>query len=382
VATAPDGTLTADLIVFDRGAGNTITDNSQFSQAVTVANATVYTASFFLKAATGADVGKQIGIRGVAGVGYGVITLTADWVRYTRTETSSSTSGSIQLGNRGTITTDNTVSVHAWQGQLELGSVATQPKKTEGTTTAYSAVVAPITDAIPVTGTIIVWDNMVNAYPSGYNARIFDSEDLSTTYVQLVKDLSSVNRLGIKVHNNTYVQSGDLQWQPSNQRKRWFFAMTFDGTNVDVYRGDVQGNIEKVIDTTYTPSTAAIRDIFLGSAFDSLAQIGASFLDIMTYDEVMTEAEIEDIYYGAIPVFQQTGYAGTFVDKFRQKVQAEPSSTYDTTLESTVLADWSEDIFGVYDADASAFFSRGFEDGATLENLDATNTFILALKAL
>jgi hypothetical protein len=277
---------------------------------------------------------------------------------------------------------DGTSGIFIWGAQLETGSVATQYKPTTSGTTAYSAVVAPITDAIPVTGTIIVWDNMVNAYASGFSHRIFDSEDLSTTFLRIRKNDVDVNKLDIMVHNNTAALSSDLQWHPTNQRKRWFFAMTFNGTTVQVYRGDVQGNISKVIDTTYTPSNAAIRDMFLHTSAGGSGQIGASFLDIMTYDDVMTEAEIEEIYYGTIPVFQQTGYAGTFVDKFRQKVQAEPSSTYDTTLESTVLADWSVDIFGVYDADASAFFTRGFEDGATLENLDATNTFILALKAL
>jgi hypothetical protein len=145
-AVAPDGTTTADLIVFNRGAGNTIADQSVFSQAPTVVNATAYTASFFLKAATGADVGKQIAIRAVGLAGYVTITLTADWVRYTRTETSTSTTGNIELASRGTVTTENTVSVHAWQAQLETGAVATSPIVTTGSTANRVA------DSVTLTG--------------------------------------------------------------------------------------------------------------------------------------------------------------------------------------------------------------------------------------
>ena len=269
--------------------------------------------------------------------------------------------------------------------QMELGTYAKPVIRTTGTAVASVATVAPIVDAIPTTGTIILWNNMVNAYnAAGFDQRIFGSEDLSSTFLQLVKDVSNTNKLHVRVHNNTEAETADLQWQPVNQFKRWFFAMTFNGTTVELWRGDHQGNISKVLSTTYTPGTVAIRDMFPGSRAtgDTSTQTSQSFTDIMTYDAVMTAQEIQNIFYGTIPVFQETAYAGTFVDKFRQKVQAEPSSTYDTTDEAEVLADWSVDIFGVYDADASAFFSRGFDDGATLENLDATNTFILALKAL
>ena len=227
--------------------------------------------------------------------------------------------------------------------QMEQSAYAEPVVRTSGTAVASVGTIAPIPDAIPVTGTIIVWDNMVNAYNLIGN-RIFDSEDLSTTYLRLFKDITNTEQLRITVHNNTSVYSANLLWQPTNQRKRWFFAMTFNGTDVEVYRGDVQGNIEKVIDTTYTPGTAAIRDLYLHTTAAGEGQVGASFLDIMTYDEVMTEDEITEIFYGSIPVFQQTAYAGTFVDKFRQKVQAETGSTYDTTLEAEVLADWSTEL--------------------------------------
>jgi hypothetical protein len=131
-AVAPDGTTTADLIVFDRGAGNTINDRSEITQAPTVVSATTYNTSIYLKAATGGDVGKQIALRGVDQSVWVTITLTANWVRYERASVSASTAGTILLANRGTLTADNTVSVHAWQGQIELGSVASYRIITSG----------------------------------------------------------------------------------------------------------------------------------------------------------------------------------------------------------------------------------------------------------
>ena len=124
-ATAPDGTLTADLIVFNRGAGNTLSDQSDVVQTLGAAVPAVsYTFSVWMKAATGGDVGKQLALRTVAGSGYGVITLTADWVRYSRTEIGATSNGG-EINTRGTVTVENSVSAHVWGAQLERGSVAT-----------------------------------------------------------------------------------------------------------------------------------------------------------------------------------------------------------------------------------------------------------------
>jgi hypothetical protein len=175
-AVAPDGTTTADLIVFDRGAGNLVADRSIISQGPTVVSATTYTASVFLKAATGADVGKEIAIRGVGGVTYITITLTADWVRYSRTEASVSTTGNIELANRGTFTADNTVSVHIWQAQLETGSVATSPIVTTAGTASRVADSVTLSSASSLIGqtegTLYVDFNMRNTGAEGYVARL------------------------------------------------------------------------------------------------------------------------------------------------------------------------------------------------------------------
>jgi hypothetical protein len=187
-AVAPDGTTTADLIVFDRGVGNTITDNSQISKTPTVVSATAYTASFYLKAGTVGDVGKQIGIRGVARGAYQVVTLTNSWVRYSSAETSIDTSGSILIASRGTVTTDNTVSVHVWQGQLELGSVATSIIPTVASTANRVA------DSVTLTGaSSLIGQSAGSAYMElewrndGVSRRMWTIDDVGTQNLRVSK---------------------------------------------------------------------------------------------------------------------------------------------------------------------------------------------------
>lgn len=121
-ALAPDNTMTADRVDFNRGAGNLVADRSLLTQAPSGITSTTYVGSIWLKAATSGDIGKQIGIRTVGSTTYGVVTLTDDWVRVTRVETGSSSN--FELASRGTATADNQVSVLIWGAQLELGSTA------------------------------------------------------------------------------------------------------------------------------------------------------------------------------------------------------------------------------------------------------------------
>jgi hypothetical protein len=121
---APDGTTTADTVVFNRGAGNASSDFSQIQQVVNLAVSGTYTLSVYAKATTSGDVGKQFYIRAKNNLVSG--SLTSSWVRYTNTETGvASGNTNVIIGNRGTFTTDNSVSVDLWGAQLETGSVAT-----------------------------------------------------------------------------------------------------------------------------------------------------------------------------------------------------------------------------------------------------------------
>ena len=133
--TSPDGTQNAETIVFNRGAGNTISDLTALQQSITIPTTGAYILSVYAKASTSGDVGKQVFLR-LGGAGLLIpITLTQNWVRYSRAETSvASGSQIIQIGNRGTITADNTVSVDLFGAQVEAGAYPTTYIRTEATT--------------------------------------------------------------------------------------------------------------------------------------------------------------------------------------------------------------------------------------------------------
>ena len=176
-ATAPDGTLTADSIVFNRGAGNTVGDQSSIAQAPTVLNAT-YTQTVWLKAATPADVGKQLGLRNVAASSFVTVTLTADWVRYTRTETGAIANW--EITNRGTITTSNTVTALVWGAQLLTAADVT------ATGNAYQRIAAAtVYDTAAVFRPYLAFDGVDDSLST--SAINFTSTDKMTAFAGLSK---------------------------------------------------------------------------------------------------------------------------------------------------------------------------------------------------
>jgi len=122
---APDGTTTAESIVFDRNAVSGSANFSQIQQVVSLATSGTYTLSVYAKATTSGDVGKGFYIRAKNNLVSGA--LTSSWVRYTSTETGvASGNTNVIIGNRGDFTPDSSVSVDLWGAQLEVGSTASE----------------------------------------------------------------------------------------------------------------------------------------------------------------------------------------------------------------------------------------------------------------
>jgi hypothetical protein len=123
VATAPDGTMTADRVNFL----NQADPDTGLSQTYTTAVSQPYTNSIFVKG-EGTDIGKQIRVRirrqtGTANFVNATITLTADWQRVSTNYTTLADNTSVQVVYSSAV--GGAVTALIWQAQFELGSVAT-----------------------------------------------------------------------------------------------------------------------------------------------------------------------------------------------------------------------------------------------------------------
>lgn len=122
-AIAPNGTLTADKVVLNTGAGTTTSDQSTISWSTTALTGLTVTWSVYLRGSVG---GEQV-LLGQQDGGYGpLITLTTEWQRYTRTAVVATGTRAFSFGVRQGIygTINSTATIYAWGAQVVEGTEA------------------------------------------------------------------------------------------------------------------------------------------------------------------------------------------------------------------------------------------------------------------
>jgi len=291
VATAPDGTTTADRIDFDRGAGNTGSDFSQLNRSITIAVTGDYTQTIWLKAATGADVGKQIAIRNVAGASYLVITLTADWVRYARTEnTTTLGSKTFDLINRATYSADNTVSVLAWGAQLEVGSFASSYIGTAGASVTRASDLPTVT---PISsfynqdeGTVFVQQSQVAI---GLSSRFLEISNSDASFRKPLLSIGASNTTSFTTLGGaTNGVSGSGNTVSANTVYKVACAY-----KTNDFRGALNGTIQTA-DTTVDVTTPIVDRMTIGySTSAPTTQISSHIQKVEYYPTRLTDARMQ-----------------------------------------------------------------------------------------
>jgi hypothetical protein len=109
--TAPNGTLTADQLIFAAA-------DISLLQTVTITSGISYAVSIWIKGTVGETI--RFTANGIPGGSN--VTLTGGWTRYSFVGTSNSTSGSLNISTFGGATARN---IYVWGAQLEVGSAAT-----------------------------------------------------------------------------------------------------------------------------------------------------------------------------------------------------------------------------------------------------------------
>jgi hypothetical protein len=173
----PLGGNQAFRIDFNRG-GNAIADRSEVTQTISSVLTGQNVLSVWVKAATNDDIGKDIAIRHVGTGVYGVVTLTADWVRVSRVETAAGSANNISFGSRGGANTSTTVSALVYQMQLESGAI---PTPIQNVTTAFDVTEAGQRDCYGVQG-----DGIDDGYSTAGNVD-FSATDAVTIFAAMRK---------------------------------------------------------------------------------------------------------------------------------------------------------------------------------------------------
>jgi hypothetical protein len=169
VAIAPDGNLTADLVVFNINNGTSSADISQIQQNLSLTSS-IHTFSIYAKSSD--NITRIVKVVMPSGNVFN-ITITADWQRFTITDTTVGT-GAIRLRLRGNESTAKIANLHLWGAQLESGSNATSYIPTTTASVTRNADVISktgISDLIGQTEGTVFLDYQHNASEKGQ--RIF-----------------------------------------------------------------------------------------------------------------------------------------------------------------------------------------------------------------
>jgi len=305
---APDGTLSATKMFFDKGTGSSTTD---FSILQTSFSSQSNTASVYLRS----DTAQKIMIRNSST--FQLIDVSTDWVRINKTDSG----GSIQIGLRsGYVSGEpNTSTIYVWGAQVESGTTASAYRRTNGTTVTDATLISSATDSQKD-----ILGNAVRVKGSGFNldgtgyAEVLDDASINPTtnisfscwfYSNSENDKGLLSKWTNGSGYMLYKQTNTLRGYINGTFKTtavipqtgWIYACcTFDGSNIKVYTIvpndlDAQGNqIVNVAVQSYSSTiTNSSDELEIGRYnMQSNSQYSDIIDDAQVYDVRLTQSEI------------------------------------------------------------------------------------------
>jgi hypothetical protein len=256
-AVSPDGSMNADVVVFNIGAGTSSSDLSQLASGSFSLAAASYATSVYLKTTDGTT--KQMSLTSPSGI-FTSITVTADWQRF-NIITTGALAGELRIRLRGNESTSSSASVAIWGAQLEAGAYATSYIPTLGTSVTRVADAASktgISSLIGSTAGSVFFEGVYDSVNT-VNTRFFSLKGAGTTYQNLmIFQDNQDGTFNIQFVDSSVTSIVNITWTHGLTNGQSFkVAVAYASNDVIVY----QNGVSKGTDTSYTPIT--FSDLYL-----------------------------------------------------------------------------------------------------------------------
>jgi hypothetical protein len=212
VSIAPDGTLSADRIVFDKGTGNDGADQSSIDQNYSTVAGSPTSAFVWLRSATSSNYLILLDFGGLSseGVDYpSLVTVTPAWQRFEiRIASVPDANRRMIIRLRGFFGTSNFADVFIWGAQQEIAPFASSYIPTTTAAVTAPADVASLTGTNfskwfnPVQGTFVIVSNASVNAPAGRHMQVSGSLSSST--------LSITNGFGLPAERRFDVENAGV----------------------------------------------------------------------------------------------------------------------------------------------------------------------------
>jgi hypothetical protein len=187
--------------------------------------------------------------------------------------------------------------------------------------------VMPVGQA-PGQGTVMFWGDVTRNTSSVVH--LFSSNAASPDHINL-----RVNTDGTMTARGRggEVSSSALEWQPNGNLERWFFVLQYTASAIKVWRGNIVGNLELVIDTTHTQTSTTPDTILVGTDRASANQTNVKCAFLLSTTQIVSAQTIEDVYVGKIPIAKIKGTPEYAAEYFLKAKIGDDSGTLETLQE-------------------------------------------------